>query len=68
MEALLLEIILLKDVKGVGNSGELKNVSDGFALNYLIPKGLAESATVDKLALVDNNNRKKIINNAYRHR
>ena len=36
-----MEIILLKDVKGVGKKGESKNVSDGYANNFLIPRKLA---------------------------
>ena len=40
-----MEIILTEDVKGLGKQGELKNVKQGYALNYLIPKGLAFKAT-----------------------
>lgn len=36
-----MKIILLKDVKGLGQRFEEKNAADGYALNYLIPKGLA---------------------------
>ena len=36
-----MKIILLKDVKGIGKSFEEKNVSDGHALNLLLPKGFA---------------------------
>lgn len=38
-------VILLKDVKGTGKAGEVIKVSDGFARNMLIPKGLAKEAT-----------------------
>jgi len=38
-------VILLKDVKGVGKSGEVVKVSDGYARNMLLPKGLASEAT-----------------------
>lgn len=38
-------IILLKDVKGTGKAGEVVKVSDGYARNLLIPKGLATEAT-----------------------
>lgn len=38
-------VILLKDVKGTGKSGEVVKVSDGYARNMLIPKGLAQEAT-----------------------
>ena len=37
-------VILLKDVKGTGKAGEVVKVSDGYARNRLIPKGLAKEA------------------------
>ncbi|SDK26426.1 50S ribosomal protein L9 [Alkalibacterium thalassium] len=40
-----MEVILLKDVKGTGKKGEVKNVSDGYANNFLLKKGLAKEAT-----------------------
>jgi len=36
-----MKVILLKDIKGVGKRFEEKNVSDGYANNFLIPKSLA---------------------------
>ncbi|MEZ4767772.1 MAG: 50S ribosomal protein L9 [Caldilineales bacterium] len=36
-----MEILLKKDVKGVGLAGDIKKVADGYARNYLIPQGLA---------------------------
>ncbi|OHA89835.1 MAG: 50S ribosomal protein L9 [Candidatus Zambryskibacteria bacterium RIFCSPHIGHO2_01_FULL_44_22b] len=36
-----MKIILLQDVKGVGKRFEEKNVSDGYATNFLLPKNLA---------------------------
>lgn len=40
-----MEIILIKDVEKLGTYGEIKNVKDGFARNYLIPHGFAVAAT-----------------------
>lgn len=40
-----MEIILLEDVPKVGNEGEIIEVANGFARNYLIPQGLARRAT-----------------------
>lgn len=40
-----MKIVLLKDVKGVGRKYDVKNVSDGYAINFLIPKKLAEVGT-----------------------
>jgi len=40
-----MEVLLIKDVKGLGKAGEIKKVKDGYARNFLIPKGLAKVAT-----------------------
>ena len=40
-----MKVVLLQDVKGQGKKGELKEVNDGYARNYLLPKKLAEEAT-----------------------
>lgn len=45
----VMKIILLKDVKGTGKAGEIKEVADGYARNCLIKKGLAEEATSVKI-------------------
>ena len=38
-------VILKKDVKGTGKAGDVVKVSDGYARNMLLPKGIAEEAT-----------------------
>ena len=40
-----MKVILKADVKGTGKKGELVDVSDGYARNFLLKKGLAEVAT-----------------------
>jgi large subunit ribosomal protein L9 len=40
-----LEVLLLKDIKRLGKAGETRKVADGYARNYLIPRGLAVLAT-----------------------
>ncbi|TMF54731.1 MAG: 50S ribosomal protein L9 [Chloroflexi bacterium] len=39
------KIVLLEDVKGTGKAGESKDVADGYARNYLLPKKLAVAAS-----------------------
>ena len=41
----MIEIVLLQDVPKLGKRGEVKQVKDGYAVNYLFPKGLARRAT-----------------------
>ena len=48
-EVLTVEIVFTKDVPNQARAGELKRVADGFARNYLIPRGLAEVATPEVL-------------------
>lgn len=40
-----MQVILTQDVKGQGKKGQMVNVSDGYARNFLFPKGLAQEAT-----------------------
>ena len=44
-----MKVILLDDVSKVGHRGEVRDVSDGYARNFLIPKKLALSATAGNL-------------------
>ncbi len=44
-----MEVILLKDMKGLGRAGDVVRVNDGYARNFLIPKEKAKPATPDNL-------------------
>lgn len=44
-----MHVILLKDIKGLGKKNDVKNVNDGHARNFLIPKGFAKAATPETL-------------------
>ena len=44
-----MKVILIKDVKGLGYIGEMKEVSDGYARNFLLAKGLAKEATAQNI-------------------
>lgn len=45
-----MKVILTQDVPSLGKSGELKDVADGYARNFLIPQGKAKRATQANLA------------------
>lgn len=42
-----MKVLLIKDVKGLGKAGEVKEVKDGYGKNFLIGKGFARHATND---------------------
>lgn len=48
-----MKVILLQDVKALGKSGEVVNVSDGHARNFLFPRNLAQEATEGALRMVE---------------
>ena len=45
-----MKVILLQDVDGLGKAGDLKEVADGYARNYLLPRHIAAGATPTLLA------------------
>jgi len=56
-----MKVVLLKDVKGTGKKGDIKEVSDGFARNFLLRQGMAKEA--NKSAVAENEFKKNA--NAY---
>uniref|UniRef100_A0A7C4R4M1 Large ribosomal subunit protein bL9 n=1 Tax=candidate division CPR3 bacterium TaxID=2268181 RepID=A0A7C4R4M1_UNCC3 len=69
-----MQVVLLKKIKTLGNPGEVKEVKRGYAINFLIPEGLALPATkgllkeakirarkYEKLAVVDNSEMENLI-------
>lgn len=59
-----MKVLLTKDVKGVGKTGEIKEVADGYGKNFLIGKGLALAATNEVLKKFESDQRKKAANEA----
>ena len=54
-----MKVVLLADVKGHGKKGEVVEASDGYARNFLLPKGLAKEATKGALNEVKGKNEAK---------
>lgn len=44
-----MKVVLLQDVKSIGKKGELKEVSDGYARNFLLPRKLAKEANAQAM-------------------
>ena len=54
-----MKIILLKPVKNLGQAGEIKEVNNGYARNFLIPQGLADVVTKHSLSVIEAQKRKR---------
>lgn len=54
-----MKVVLLKDLKGAGKKDELVEVSDGYARNYLFPRGIAAPATASAVNEVEAKNKAK---------
>ena len=54
-----MEIILMREVEGLGKVGDLLTVKDGFARNFLIPRGLARPKTSSALKVAEQAKRRE---------
>lgn len=54
-----MKVIFLKDVKGKGKKGEVKNVADGYAQNFLLKQGLAVEASNTNVSTLENQKKKE---------
>lgn len=54
-----MEVIFIKDLKNQGKKGEIKEVKDGYATNYLIKNGYAVKKNNDNLKLLEKNKEKE---------
>ena len=52
-----MKIIIRREIDGLGCIGEVKNVKDGYARNYLIPNGMALEANDHNLKIIENEKR-----------
>jgi len=48
-----MQVILLENIKGIGQVGDIKEVADGYARNFLLPRRLARSANVGAIKDVE---------------
>lgn len=48
-----MKVIFLKDVKGQGKKGEVKDLSEGYVRNFLLPRGLVKEATEGNVKMLD---------------
>ena len=56
-----MKVILLKDVKALGRKGDVKEVADGYARNYLFPKLLAQPADKANMNSLSHENQLRMI-------
>lgn len=54
-----MQVLFLQDVKGVGQKNQIKTVADGYARNFLIPRGLARRADSQAIATKKSFDRKE---------
>ncbi|MCK6076630.1 50S ribosomal protein L9 [Paenibacillus silvae] len=51
-----MKVIFIKDMKGQGKKGQVKEVSEGYAQNFLLPRGIVRLATEGNMKTLDNQN------------
>lgn len=62
-----MKVILMSDVKALGTSGAVVDVADGYARNFLLPRGLAAEASTGAIALLEQQRRAKSRREAEAH-
>ncbi|MEK7121560.1 MAG: 50S ribosomal protein L9 [Patescibacteria group bacterium] len=56
-----MKVILLENIKGFGQIGDVKNVSDGYARNFLLPRKMVKAATDSSMKEVESLKAKRVI-------
>ena len=56
-----MKVILLENIKGFGQIGDVKNISDGYGKNFLLPRRMAKAATENSLKEVESLKAKRVI-------
>jgi len=59
-----MKVILIQDIKSLGKKGDIKEVSDGYARNYLLPKNIAKVATPEAVSKIEKDREKEKENQA----
>jgi large subunit ribosomal protein L9 len=54
-----MKVLLLQDIKNIGRRGEVKDFPDGYVMNFLLPKKLAEVATKEKIQNIEISKKQK---------
>lgn len=54
-----MKVILLKEVRGFGHAGDIKEAKDGYARNFLIPQGLASAVSKHSMGMAEAQKKKK---------
>ena len=56
-----MKVILMGDIKDIGAMGDIVDVKDGFARNFLFPKNLARLASGSNLKIIEDIKKKKVL-------